>query len=147
MGGTSGEKFETTIDEVEARLPFQTMAGIFVPGRRVNTIVDRFTRIPIAAEAATLFDEKAEFRDKSDFINRIRGNVGLGIVNPTKEQQKEIDEINKEVRKLPSGDLTPELEKDIDEIIKMIKNIDYGELENKKIEEEYKKGLKESKKQ
>jgi hypothetical protein len=142
MGGTNNEKFETTIDEVEARLPFQTMAGMFVPGRRVNTIVDRFTRIPIAAEAATLFDEKAEFRDKSDFINRIRGNVGFGIVNPTKEQQKDIDEIKKEIRELPPGSLTPEFEKNIDEIIEKIKNIDYGELENNKMEEEYKKAAK-----
>jgi hypothetical protein len=139
MGGTGGEKFETTIDEVEARLPFQTMAGLFVPGRRVNTIVDRFTRIPIAAEAATLFDEKAEFRDKSDFINRIRGNVGFGIVNPTKEQQKQINEIMKQIRKLPAGTLTPEDEKDIDAIIEDIKNTDFGELEMKKAMEESKK--------
>ena len=139
MGGTGGEKFETTIDEIEARLPFQTMAGLFVPGRRVNTIVDRFTRIPIAAEAATLFDEKAEFRDKSDFINRIRGNVGFGIVNPTKEQQKQINEIMKQIRKLPAGTLTPEDEKDIDAIIEDIKNTDFGELEMKKAMEESKK--------
>jgi hypothetical protein len=139
MGGTGGEKFETTIDEVEARLPFQTMAGIFVPGRRVNTLVDRFTRIPIAAEAATLFDEKAEFRDKSDFINRIRGNVGFGIANPTKEQQKQINEIMKQIRKLPSGTLTLEDEKDIDAIIEEIKNTDFGELEMKKMMEESKK--------
>jgi hypothetical protein len=139
MGGTGGEKFETTIDEVEARLPFQTMAGLFVPGRRVNTIVDRFTRIPIAAEAATLFDEKAEFRDKSDFINRIRGNVGFGIVNPTKEQQKQINEIMKQIRKLPAGTLTLEDEKAIDAIIEDIKNTDFGELEMKKAMEESKK--------
>jgi hypothetical protein len=139
MGGTGGEKFETTIDEVEARLPFQTMAGLFVPGRRVNTLVDRFTRIPIAAEAAGLLDEKAEFRDKSDFINRIRGNVGFGIVNPTKEQQKQIDAIKKQLRKLPSGTLTPEDEKDIDAIIEEIKNTDFGELEIKKAMEESKK--------
>jgi hypothetical protein len=139
MGGTGGEKFETTIDEIEARLPFQTMAGLFVPGRRVNTIVDRFTRIPIAAEAATLFDEKAEFRDKSDFINRIRGNVGFGIVNPTKEQQKQINEIMKQIRKLPAGTLTLEDEKDIDAIIEDIKNTDFGELEMKKAMEESKK--------
>ena len=139
MGGTGGEKFETTIDEIEARLPFQTMAGLFVPGRRVNTIVDRFTRIPIAAEAATLLDEKAEFRDKSDFINRIRGNVGFGIVNPTKEQQKQINEIMKQIRKLPAGTLTPEDEKDIDAIIEDIKNTDFGELEMKKAMEESKK--------
>jgi len=139
MGGTGGEKFETTIDEIEARLPFQTMAGLFVPGRRVNTIVDRFTRIPIAAEAATLFDEKAEFRDKSDFINRIRGNVGFGIVNPTKEQQKQINEIMKQIRKLPSGTLTIEDEKEIDAIIEDIKNTDFGELEMKKAMEESKK--------
>ena len=143
MGGTSGEKFETTIDEVEARLPFQTMAGLFVPGRRVNTLVDRFTRIPIAAETGSLLDEKAEFRDKSDFINRIRGNVGFGIVNPTKLQQQQIDDIKKELRKLPSGELTPEDEKDIDEIIKDIKNTDFGELEIKKAMEEAKKTKKE----
>jgi hypothetical protein len=139
MGGTSSEKFETTIDEVEARLPFQTIAGVFVPGRRVNTLVDRFTRIPIAAEAATLFDEKAEFRDKSDFINRIRGNVGFGIVNPTKAQQKQINEIMKQIRKLPSETLTAEDEKDIDAIIEDIKNTDFGELEMKKMMEESKK--------
>ena len=143
MGGTGGEKFETTIDEIEARLPFQTMAGLFVPGRRVNTFIDRFTRIPIAAEAGTLLDEKAEFRDKSDFINRIRGNVGFGIVNPTKLQQQQIDDINKQLRKLPSGELTPEDEKDIDEIIKDIKNTDFGELEIKKTMEEAKKTKKE----
>jgi hypothetical protein len=147
MGGTGGEKFETTIDEIEARLPFQTIAGVFVPGRRVNTLVDRFTRIPIAAEAATLFDEKAEFRDKSDFINRIRGNIGLGFLNATKEQQKDIDEIKKELRGLPPGQLTPEFESKVDKIIEIIKNTDYKELENKKMEEEYLKKIKDSKKQ
>jgi hypothetical protein len=141
MGGTAGEKFETTIDEIEARLPFQTIAGVFVPGRRVNTLVDRFTRIPIAAEAATLFDEKAEFRDKSDFINRIRGNIGLGFLNATKEQQKQIDEIKKSLRKLPAGILTPADEKEIDSVIEEIKNIDFGELETKKAMEEMKKEL------
>jgi hypothetical protein len=141
MGGTGGEKFETTIDEIEARLPFQTIAGVFVPGRRVNTLVDRFTRIPIAAEAATLFDEKAEFRDKSDFINRIRGNIGLGFLNATKEQQKQIDEIKKSLRKLPAGTLTPADEKEIDSVIEEIKNIDFGELETKKAMEEMEKEL------
>jgi hypothetical protein len=141
MGGTGGEKFETTIDEIEARLPFQTIAGVFVPGRRVNTLVDRFTRIPIAAEAATLLDEKAEFRDKTDFINRIRGNIGLGFLNATKEQQKQIDEIKKSLRGLPEGVLTPEDEKDIDSVIQEIKNIDFGELETKKAMEEMKKEL------
>lgn len=142
MGGTGGEKFETTIDEIEARLPFQTIAGVFVPGRRVNTLVDRFTRIPIAAEAATLLDEKAEFRDKTDFINRIRGNIGLGFLNATKEQQKQIDEIKKSLRGLPEGVLTPEDEKDIDSVIREIKNIDFGELETKKAMEEMQKELK-----
>ena len=139
MGGTSKDKFATTIDEVEARLPFQTVVGLLNSQKAANTIADRFTRIPIVAEAATLFDEKAEFRDKSDFINRIRGNVGLGILNPTKEQQKQIDEINKQLRKLPSGTLTPEDEKDIDAIIEDIKNTDFGELEIKKAMEESKK--------
>jgi hypothetical protein len=147
MGGTGGEKFETTIDEIEARLPFQTIAGVFVPGRRVNTLVDRFTRIPIAAEAATLFDEKAEFRDKSDFINRIRGNIGLGFLNATKEQQKQIDKIKKSLRKLPIGTLTPADEKEIDSVIEEIKNIDFGELEIKKATEEMQKELEQLKKE
>ena len=141
MGGTGAEKFETTIDEIQSRLPFQTLAGIFVPGRRVNTLVDRFTRIPIAAEAATLFDKKAEFRDKSDFINRIRGNIGLGFLNATKEQQKQIDKIKKSLRKLPIGTLTPEDEKAIDSVIEDIKNIDFGELETKEAMEQMKKEL------
>jgi hypothetical protein len=141
MGGTGEEKFETTIDEIQSRLPFQTIAGAFIPGRRVNTLVDRFTRIPIAAEAATLFDKKAEFRDKSDFINRIRGNIGLGFLNATKEQQKQIDKIRKSLRKLPPGTLTPADEKDIDSIIEEIKNIDFGELETKEAMEEMKKEL------
>lgn len=139
MGGTGAEKFETTIDEIQSRLPFQTLAGIFIPGRRVNTLVDRFTRIPIAAEAAGLLDEKAEFRDKTDFINRIRGNVGLGFYNATKEQQKQIDEIRKSLRKLPSGTLTPEDKKEIDSVIEDIKKIDFGELETKKAMEEIQK--------
>jgi len=147
MGGTGGEKFETTIDEIEARLPFQTIAGVFVPGRRVNTLVDRFTRIPIAAEAATLFDEKAEFRDKSDFINRIRGNIGLGFLNATKEQQKQIDAIKKSLRKLPPGTLTPADKKEIDSVIEEIKNIDFGELEIKKATEEMQKELEQLKKE
>ena len=141
MGGTGEEKFETTIDEIQSRFPFQTIAGAFIPGRRVNTLVDRFTRIPIAAEAAGLLDEKAEFRDKTDFINRIRGNVGLGFYNATKEQQKQIDEIRKSLRKLPSGTLTPEDKKAIDSVIEDIKNIDFGELETKKAMEEMKKEL------
>ena len=146
MGGTGEDKFETTIDEIQARFPFQTIAGAFVPGRRANTLIDRFTRIPIAAEAATLLDKKAEFRDKTDFINRIRGNVGLGFLNATKEQQKDIDEIKKELRGLPPGQLTPEFENKIDKIIEIIKNTDYKELENKKMEEEYMEKLKNSQK-
>ena len=146
MGGTGEDKFETTIDEIQARFPFQTIAGAFVPGRRTTTLIDRFTRIPIAAEAATLFDKKAEFRDKSDFINRIRGNVGLGFLNATKEQQKDIDEIKKELKGLPPGQLTPEFENKIDKIIEIIKNTDYKELENKKMEEEYMEKLKNSQK-
>jgi hypothetical protein len=141
MGGTGEDKFETTIDEIQARFPFQTIAGAFVPGKRLDALVDRFTRVPIAAEAATLFDEKAEFRDKSDFINRVRGNIGLGFLNATKEQQKQIDEIRKSLRKLPSGTLTPADQKEIDSVIEEIKNIDFGELETKKAMEEMKKEL------
>jgi len=149
MGGTAGDKFETTMDEVEARLPFQTLAGLFVPGKRTNTIVDRFTRIPIAAEAASLFDKRADFRDKKDFINRVRANIGLGILNPTKEQQADIDEIKKAIQSLPEGSLTPKDEKEIDETIKLIKNTDYKELETQKAIEEAEKldKLKKSKKQ
>jgi hypothetical protein len=141
MGGSGEDKFETTIDEIQARFPFQTIAGAFVPGKRLDALVDRFTRVPIAAEAATLFDEKAEFRDKSDFINRIRGNIGLGFLNATKEQQKQIDQIRKSLRKLPSGTLTPADQKEIDSVIEEIKNIDFGELETKKAMEEMKKEL------
>jgi hypothetical protein len=147
MGGTGEDKFETTIDEIQARFPFQTIAGAFVPGRRTTTLIDRFTRIPIAAEAATLFDEKAEFRDKSDFINRIRGNIGLGFLNATKEQQKQIDKIKKSLRKLPIGTLTPADEKEIDSVIEEIKNIDFGELEIKKATEEMQKELEQLKKE
>jgi hypothetical protein len=141
MGGSGEDKFETTIDEIQARFPFQTIAGAFVPGKRLDALVDRFTRVPIAAEAATLFDEKAEFRDKSDFINRVRGNIGLGFLNATKEQQKQIDQIRKSLRKLPSGTLTPADQKEIDSVIEEIKNIDFGELETKKAMEEMKKEL------
>jgi hypothetical protein len=149
LGGTKNDKFETTMDEVEARLPFQTLAGLFVPGKRVNTIVDRFTRIPIAAEAASLFDKRADFRDKKDFINRVRANIGLGILNPTKEQQADIDEIRKSLQGLPKGSLTPKDEKEIDKAIKLIKNTDYKELETQKAIEEAEKldKLKKSKKQ
>ena len=125
------------------------MAGLFVPGRRINTIVDRFTRIPIAAEAAGLLDKKADFRDKKDFINRVRGNIGLGILNPTKEQQADIDELKKDVRGLPKGALSPKDIKKIDETIKLIKNTDYKELETQKAIEEATKldKLKKSKKE
>ena len=146
MGGTGNDKFETTMDEIEARLPFQTLAGIFVPGKRANTVIDRFTRIPIAAEAASLFDKKADFRDKKDFINRIRGNFGLGVLNPTKQQQADIDEINKAIQKLPKGTLTPKDEKEIDEAIKQIRNTDYKELETQQAIEQAQKLEKEKKK-
>lgn len=144
MGGTIGDKFATTIDEVEARLPFQTLVGILNPDKAVNTLLDRFTRFVIVAEAGGLLDEKAEFRDKSEFINRLRANIGLGFYNATKEQQKQIDEIRKSLRGLPEGVLTPEDEKEIDSIIMDIKNMDFGELETKKAMEEIEK---ESKKQ
>lgn len=95
LGGGSADQFEAVIQEVEARLPFQTLAGLFQRGKAAQTFVDRFTRIPLAAEAAGVLDEKAEQRDKTDLFNRARANVGLGILNPTKDQQKIINKINK----------------------------------------------------
>lgn len=145
QGGSAGDKFETTIDELEARLPFQTLAGMFVPGRRVNTLVDRFTRIPIAAEIAGALDEKAEFRDKKDIINRIRGNVGLGAFNPTKQQQKQIDLIWDRVKQVPPSAQTPEFKAKINNAIEQIKTIDFKELEIKKATEEAMKKAKENK--
>ena len=145
QGGSAGDKFETTIDELEARLPFQTLAGVFVPGRRVNTFVDRFSRIPIAAEVGGFFDEKAEFRDKSDFINRIRGNVGLGALNPTKQQQKQIDIIWDSVKKTPDSLQTPEFKAKINNAIDLLKNVDFKEVETKKAIEEAMKKAKENK--
>jgi hypothetical protein len=139
QGGSGGYKFETTMDEIEARLPFQTLAGIFVPGKRVNTIVDRFTRIPIAAEAAGLFDKKAEFRDKSDIINRMRGNLGFGAFNPTKKQQEQIDILYDRIKKVPPSAQTPEFKAKINKAIEVIKNIDFKEIEVKKAMEEAEK--------
>jgi hypothetical protein len=135
MGGSAGDKFETTIDEVEARLPFQTLAGMFVPGKRVNTLVDRFTRIPIAAEIGGFFDEKGEFRDKKDFMNRIRGNVGLGVFNPTKKQQEQIDILYDRIKNVPPSAQTPEFKAKMNKAIETMKNIDFKELEVKEATE------------
>jgi hypothetical protein len=143
MGGSAGDKFETTIDEVEARLPFQTLAGMFVPGKRVNTLVDRFTRIPIAAEIGGFFDEKGEFRDKKDFMNRIRGNVGLGVFNPTKKQQEQIDILYDRIKNVPPSAQTPEFKAKINAAIEKMKTIDFKELEIKKAMEEAQKNKKE----
>jgi hypothetical protein len=145
QGGSAGDKFETTIDELEARLPFQTLAGILVPGKRVNTVLDRFTRIPIAAEVGGFFDEKGEFRDKKDVMNRIRANVGLGAFNPTKQQQKQIDLIWNSVKKTPDSLQTPEFKAKINNAIDLIKNVDFKEVETKKAIEEAMKKAKENK--
>ena len=50
LGGNASDKLETTIDEVEGRLPFQTIGGLFTPGKRTQIIANRF-RFGIAAEA------------------------------------------------------------------------------------------------
>ena len=143
QGGSASDKFETTIDEIEARLPFQTLAGVLVPGRRAKTVVDRFTRFPLAAEVAGVIDEKAEFRDKKDLINRIRGNVGLGAFNPTKKQQEQIDIIWNRVKKVPPSAQTPEFKAKINAAIEKMKTIDFKELETKKAMEEAQKNKKE----
>jgi hypothetical protein len=142
QAGSAADKFETTIDELEARLPFQTLAGVLVPGKRVNTIVDRFTRFPLAAETAGLFDEKAEFRDKKDIINRMRGNIGLGAFNPTKKQQEQIDNLYNRIKKVPPEYQTPEFKAKIDSVIQKLKNVDFKELEIKKAMEELEKNKK-----
>jgi hypothetical protein len=142
QGGSASDKFETTIDEIEARLPFQTLAGVLVPGRRAKTVVDRFTRFPLAAEVAGVIDEKAEFRDKKDLINRIRGNVGLGAFNPTKKQQEQIDIIWDRVKKVPPSAQTPEFKAKINAAIEKMKTIDFKELETKKAMEEAQKNKK-----
>ena len=107
------EQWSTGMQEVEARLPFQTLAGLLVPGKAPQTLVDRFTRIPIASEISGFVDKKGEERDKSDLLNRTKGNIGLGFLNPTKDQQKQINQINKE---LPGK----EYKKDREELINNI---------------------------
>ena len=105
---------------------------MFVPGKRVNTLVDRFTRIPIAAEIGGFFDEKGEFRDKKDFMNRIRGNVGLGVFNPTKKQQEQIDIIYDRIRQTPDSLKTPKFKVSMNKAIETLRNVDFKEVEVKK---------------
>lgn len=94
-GGGSKQQWETGMQEIEARLPFQTLAGLLIPGKASQTLIDR-ARIPLAAEISTATDVKGEERDKSDLLNRAKGNIGLGFLNPTKDQQKQINKLDKE---------------------------------------------------
>jgi hypothetical protein len=99
LDGKGSDTFDTSIQEIEARLPFQTLAGLLVAGKRTQTVVDRFTKVPIAADIAAMVDEQAKERDKSTIPNRIMANIGLGALNPTKQDvkvQKMFDKIKNE---------------------------------------------------
>jgi hypothetical protein len=97
LGGDFSDKIQTDLQEVEARLPFQTFLGLAQTGKREKTIVDRFTRFPLGAELGGYLDKNADLRDKSNTLNRIKSNVGLGYLNPSKEQQKQLDLVEKNV--------------------------------------------------
>ena len=129
MGGNFNDQYKAFIDEVEARLPFQTLAGVLNPDKGLNVITDRLTRNPLAIEAGTALDEKAKYRDRSDFLNRIRSNMGFGAFNPTKKQQASINKVYEKVKKIPIEKQTPEFKEKINKIIEVIKNTDYKELE------------------
>jgi hypothetical protein len=129
QGGNAKDKFKTTIDEVEARLPFQTVVGLLNSEKTLNTMADRFTRIPIAAEVGGLFDKKADFRDKSDFMNRVRANVGFGAFNPTKKQQEQINILYDRIKDVPPSAQTPAFKEKINRAIEKIKKIDFKEVE------------------
>ena len=94
-GWISGSTISTDLQEVEARLPFQTLLGIFDPNRTMKTVVDRFTRIPLAAELGQELDPLASERDKSNIWNRIKANTGFESFNDSRDQQKAIDNLDK----------------------------------------------------
>jgi len=135
MGGDAGDKFSTTIDEIEARLPFQTVVGLLNSQKTANTIADRFTRFTILSDIGGFFDEKGEFRDKKDLMNRIRGNVGLGAFNPTKKQQEQIDIIYDRIRQTPDSLKTPKFKASMNKAIETLRNVDFKEVEVKKATE------------
>lgn len=97
LGGDFSDKIQTDLQEVEARLPFQTFLGLAQPNKMGKTLTDRFTRFPLGAELGGYLDKNADLRDKSNTLNRIKSNVGLGYLNPSKEQQKQLDSVEKGV--------------------------------------------------
>jgi uncharacterized protein YqgV (UPF0045/DUF77 family) len=129
MGGDFKDQYQAFIDELEARFPFQTAAGVLNPEKGLNVITDRLTRNPLAIEAGALLDKKDKYRDRSDFLNRIRSNMGFGAFNPTKKQQASINRVYEKVKKIPIEQQTPEFKEKINKVIEVIKNTDYKELE------------------
>jgi hypothetical protein len=83
-GKESSDQFKTAMAEVEARLPFMTLLA-FAQGKPLETIIDRFTRVPLATEISNATDENAKNREKKTLSERLKANIGLGELNPLKQ--------------------------------------------------------------
>ena len=81
-------QINTASQEIESRFPFMTMGGMFTNPAR--TLVDRFTKVPLAQEIETHFDESIESREKKTLGQRALFNMGLGFLN-AKVGQEMID--------------------------------------------------------
>lgn len=71
---------KTGVEEITNRLPFITVLGLV--NHPAETIVDRFTRIPIAQDIEKEIDSKD--RANKTLLEKLKNNVGLGFLNPEK---------------------------------------------------------------
>lgn len=101
--------FDTAMGEIEDRMPFMTLANIF--NQPTSTLEDRFTRVPIAQDVEKEFDSKK--RANKSFSEKLKNNVGLGFLNPEKEDMPSNfpDAIKKDYdRTTDKGFLPPKIE-------------------------------------
>lgn len=115
LGGSSNDKFSADLQEIEARLPFQTVLALANTTKWGKTLTDRFAKFSLGSEIGEMTDKYSDQRDKSNILNRMRANIGLGRFNVTKDQQKQIDEEEKYVREEKA---TLKTQKEIDDLMK-----------------------------
>ena len=92
------EDYKATLDELGQRLPVMTLIGMLNPYKAVNTLIDRFTRVPLAK---TIGDNVSDTENKENVtpVERLKTNTGFGSLNPEKPTSIE-EKVNKKLKTL-----------------------------------------------
>ncbi|MEO7048930.1 MAG: hypothetical protein ABI091_26745 [Ferruginibacter sp.] len=79
-GGKLTDYIKTGTGEIQDRMPFMTLAGLV--NNPAETLQDRFTRVPIAQNIESAFDDKK--REHKTIGQKLAYNTGMDFLNPTK---------------------------------------------------------------